>query len=317
MSEKIQRTIIIPDELRGMRLDQALAKLLPDFSRTLIQEWIKNANITLNDHPPKTRYKILGGETVVIQAALKAQRVWEAQAIELPIIYEDEALLIINKPPGLVVHPGAGNWDNTLLNALLHHAPDLQQLPRAGIIHRIDKYTSGLLVIAKTQTALVHLSKQLKKHAITRIYQGIINGIPTSGGTVDAPIGRHPIQRKHMAVIETGKPAVTHYRIIEKYRAHTRIKIQLETGRTHQIRVHMAHIYHPLLGDPIYGGRLKLPKGASPELIQTLRDFKRQALHAVELSFIHPLTQKSMTWQAPLPEDMLKLIDVLKRDASS
>lgn len=315
MTDIIQHTLTIPDHLGGLRLDQALAKLLPDFSRTQIQEWIKNGAITINNKPCKARETVLGGETIVINATRKAQPFWNAEPIALNIIYEDDTLIVINKPIGMVVHPAAGNLNNTLLNALLHHAPSLQALPRAGILHRLDKNTSGLLVIAKTHNALLKLSKQLKARTITRIYQAIVYGVMMSGGTIDEPIGRHPIQRKRMTVIETGKPATTHYRVIERYRAFTRLKVQLETGRTHQIRVHMAHIHFPLLGDPVYGGRLQLPKGASPELINTLRTFKHQALHASELSLTHPVTGKVMTWQAPLPEDMQNLIHVLKRDA--
>lgn len=314
MTDIIQQTFMIPDHLGGMRLDSALAQCLSDFSRTQIQEWIKNGEITVNDKPCKPRETVLGGEKIVIHATRKAQPVWHAQPIALNIIYEDDALIIINKPIGMVVHPAAGNLDNTLLNALLHHAPSLKELPRAGILHRLDKNTSGLLVIAKTHQALWNLTKQLKARTITRIYQAVVCGVMTSGGTICEPIGRHPIQRKRMAVIETGKPATTHYRVIERYRSYTRLKVQLETGRTHQIRVHMAYIHYPLLGDSVYGGRLQLPKGASPELIKTLREFKRQALHASELSFIHPVTQETMTWLAPLPDDMHHLIDVLKRE---
>jgi 23S rRNA pseudouridine1911/1915/1917 synthase len=312
MTNTIQQTFIVPDNLGGLRLDQAMTKLLPEFSRTQIQEWIKIGNITVDNQLWKARDTVLGGETIVINAVCKAQPTWDAQAIDLDIIYEDDALIVVNKAVGMVVHPGAGNINNTLLNALLHHAPSLKSLPRAGILHRLDKNTSGLLVIAKTSQALQHLSSQLKARTITRIYQAIVLGLMTSGGTIDEPIGRHPIQRKRMAVIETGKPAVTHYRVTERYDAYTRLKVQLETGRTHQIRVHMSYIHHPLLGDFTYGGRLQLPKGASPELIKTLREFKRQALHASELSLTHPTTHKMMTWQAPLPEDMKHLIGVLK-----
>ncbi len=316
MSEKIQHTITIPYDLGGMRLDQALAKLLPQYSRTQIQDWIKNAEIEMDSTTPKAKQVVLGGEIVNIKAQLKPQPVFVAQPIALNIIYEDEAILVINKPIGMVVHPAAGHYDNTLLNALLHHAPELQNLPRAGIIHRLDKNTSGLLVIAKTPAALMSLTKQLKARSISRIYQAVVCGVMTSGGTVDAPIGRHPIQRKRMAVIDTGKDSITHYRVIERFRAHTLLKVQLETGRTHQIRVHMAHIHYPILGDQIYGGRLQLPKGATPELIAMLRKFKRQALHAIELSFVHPNTDELVTFKAPVPVDMQELLTVLKEDAN-
>lgn len=317
MTKKILHTITIPDNLYGMRIDQALAKLLPEYSRTQIQEWIKNGTLQVDNAPTKARTTIMGGEIITLDAVLKTQPAYEAQAIELQIVFEDDALLVINKPAGMVVHPGTGNPDNTLLNALLHHCPELKILPRAGIIHRIDKDTSGLLVIGKTPSAVNSLTKQLKERSISRIYQTIVFGKIISGGTIDAPIARHPIQRKRMAVIDTGKDAVTHYRVVEHYRAHTRLKVQLETGRTHQIRVHMAYIHHAILGDPVYGGRLQLPKGATPELVEALRKFKRQALHAAELSLIHPDTNKPMTWQAPLPEDMKKLIEILKNDIYS
>lgn len=315
MPDKIHLTLTIPDELSGQRLDQALPKLLPDYSRTQVQEWIKNNEIQLDGLLPKSKTIVIGGETVIIDASLKPQPTWEAQAIALDIIYEDDALLIINKPVGMVVHPGTGNPKHTLLNALLHHAPSLQNCPRAGIIHRLDKNTSGLLVVAKTLAAHASLTAQLKARTISRIYQSVVNGILTSGGTVNAAIGRHPLQRKRMAVIDNGKTAITHYRVMERYRAHTRIKVQLETGRTHQIRVHMAHIHHAILGDPVYGGRLQLPKGATPELIDQLRTFKYQALHASELGFIHPVTQQNMSWRAPLPAEIQALIDCLRNDA--
>lgn len=317
MTDKIHHHTVVPDELGGQRLDQAIAKLLPDYSRTQIQDWIKSGNLKVDNAIVKARMIVMGGETITIDAERKAQPQWEAQAIDLNIVYEDEALLVINKPAGMVVHPAAGNANSTLLNALLHHCPDLKTLPRAGIIHRLDKDTTGLLVIAKTPQALMHLTKQLKARTITRLYQTIVSGMIISGGTVDAPIARHPINRKRMAVIDTGKHAVTHYRVVEHYRAHTRLKVQLETGRTHQIRVHMAYIHHPLLGDPVYSGRLQLPKGATPELVNQLRQFRRQALHASELGLVHPVTSKPMSWQAPLPDDMKTLIDVLKKDADN
>jgi 23S rRNA pseudouridine1911/1915/1917 synthase len=317
MNEEIHHTIIIPEPLAGLRLDQALARLLPEYSRSQIQDWIKNNKITLNGKVPRVRDTVAGGEEVIIQAELKQQPIWAAESIALDIIYEDEAFLIINKPIGMVVHPAAGNLSSTLLNALLHHAPDLQKLPRAGIIHRLDKDTSGLLVIAKTPAAYMSLSKQLRERTMTRIYQAIVCKTMTSGGMVDEPIARHPIQRKRMAVIETGKAAVTHYRVMDHFRAHTRLKIKLETGRTHQIRVHMAHIHHPLLGDQVYGSRLQLPKGATPELVQLLRQFKRQALHAFELSFIHPTSDEQVTFNASLPEDLQQLIKVLKEDTEA
>jgi 23S rRNA pseudouridine1911/1915/1917 synthase len=299
------------------RLDQALAKLLPDFSRTQIQQWITNGDITVNSKLLRPKDLVLGGESIIINSSRKAQPEWEAQAIPLEIIYEDDELLVINKPIGIVVHPGSGNTNNTLLNALLHYLPSLQSLPRAGIVHRLDKDTSGLLVIAKTHSSLLRLVIEMKNRRITRIYQAVVLGTLIGGATINAPIDRHPIQRKRMAIVASGRPSITHYRIMEKFRCHTRLKVQLETGRTHQIRVHMASIRHAIIGDQTYGGRMQLPKGASPLLIDTLRNFKRQALHAYELSLTHPVTQEVMTWQAPLPEDMQNLIKVLRDETSN
>lgn len=307
----------IPDDMIGMRLDQALVKLLPQYSRTQIQDWIKAEKIKMNGLPARAKTTVMGSEEITVNAELKPQPNWEAQPIALNVVYEDEALLVINKPVGLVVHPAAGHADNTLLNALLHHAPTLKVLPRAGIIHRLDKDTSGLLVIAKTSDALKYLSIQLKARKLIRIYQAIVMGVLTSGGTIDEPIGRHPVARKRMAVIDNGKPSVTHYRVIERYRAHTRVKVQLETGRTHQIRVHMAHIHYPILGDQVYGGALRLPKGCTPELREALKQFKRQALHASELGLVHPVSRKEMRWQVGIPDDMEKLVGLLKEDATS
>lgn len=317
MSNEIHHEITLPDELGGLRLDQALSKFLPQYSRTQIQDWIKLGSITLNESPAKSKYLVVGGEKVLINAVLKPQQQWEAQDINLDIIFEDDSLLIINKPINMVIHPGVGNLSNTLLNALLHHVPELQNLPRAGIVHRLDKNTSGLLVVAKTAQALQSLNKQLKERTISRIYQAVVVGDFTGGGKVDAPIGRHPVQRKRMAVVDNGKPALTHYRIIERYRGHTRLKVQLETGRTHQIRVHLSHIHHPIVGDSVYGGRLQLPKGATQPLIDMLRTFKRQALHAYELGLQHPVTQELLTWRAPLPDDMQALIDVMRNDKAN
>lgn len=316
-TQKIHLTLTIPESHALERVDQALAKLMPDYSRTQIQEWIETNAILINGKPTKAKTKLKGGEDVTVNANIKAQPQWEAQAIPLEIVHEDEALIVINKPVGLVVHPGAGNADSTLLNALLHHAPQLQNLPRAGIIHRLDKNTSGLLIIAKTQSSYKHISKQLKERSILREYQAIVYGTMISGGSVDAPIDRHPLQRKRMAVVDTGKTAITHYRVAEKYRAHTRLNLKLETGRTHQIRVHMSHIRHPIVGDTAYGGRVQLAKGMTPELIHALREFKRQALHAFALGLVHPVSEEFIRWEIDLPEDMQNLIQILKQDAAS
>lgn len=314
MSKK-NHTLIIPDTHANERLDQALAKLLPEYSRTQLKAWIDQENVTVDGKVVKAKTKLLGGEQVDVIATLDAHlNESAAEAIDLPIFYEDESLLIINKPVGMVVHPGAGNPTSTLLNALLHHDPHLKNLPRAGILHRLDKDTSGLLLVAKTAHALKHLGSQLKKRSVVREYQAIVYGTLISGGTVDAPIGRHPLQRKRMTVTEAGKVAVTHYRIAEKYRHTTRLKVRLETGRTHQIRVHLSHIHHPLVGDATYGGRVQLSKGMSENAITTLRRFKRQALHAFALGFEHPVTHEHMHFETELPADMQALIQALRED---
>ena len=299
----------------GMRLDQVVADLFPDYSRSKLKEWILAGNVCVNGEPCVVpRQKMTGDEVISVEAEIEQQVVNEAQAIELDIVYEDEDILIINKPADLVVHPGAGNQDGTLLNALLAHVPDIDKVPRAGIVHRLDKDTTGLMVVAKTLPAQTHLVDQLQTRVMSREYEALVNGTMVAGGLVDAPIGRHSSKRTHMAVREMGKPAVTHYRVIEKFRAHTHVRLKLETGRTHQIRVHMAYIKHPLVGDPAYGGRLRLPKGSSDEFANTLRGFNRQALHAAQLSLYHPTTDEWMTWQAPLPQDMVALIDSVRED---
>ncbi|BBO26934.1 23S rRNA pseudouridine1911/1915/1917 synthase [Marisediminitalea aggregata] len=299
----------------GMRLDQVVADLFPDYSRSKLKEWILAGNVCVNGEPCVVpRQKMTGDEVISVEAEIEQQVVNEAQAIELDIVYEDEDILIINKPADLVVHPGAGNQDGTLLNALLAHVPDIDKVPRAGIVHRLDKDTTGLMVVAKTLPAQTHLVDQLQTRVMSREYEALVNGTMVAGGLVDAPIGRHSTKRTHMAVREMGKPAVTHYRVIEKFRAHTHVRLKLETGRTHQIRVHMAYIKHPLVGDPAYGGRLRLPKGSSDEFANTLRGFNRQALHAAQLSLYHPTTDEWMTWQAPLPQDMVALIDSVRED---
>lgn len=317
MNQHIQLRAEVPDQQAGQRLDQVAAELFPDFSRSRLQSWIKRGELTVNGDTRKPREKVVGGELLVIDAELEPEQSWEPQAIELAVVYEDEQLLVIDKPAGLVVHPAAGNRENTLLNALLHHAPELAALPRAGIVHRIDKDTTGLLVVAKTLKSHAALVEQLQAKSAFREYEAIVQGVMTGGGMVDEPIGRHPTQRTRQAVSHSGKPAVTHYRLLERFRAHTHIKVQLETGRTHQIRVHMAHIHYPLLGDPVYGGRLRLPKGATDKLIETLRQFKRQALHARRLGVEHPETGEYIEWESPLPEDFHNMLMVLREDVAS
>ncbi len=315
MSEIIQHKDSVPESCLGKRLDQTIAQMFPDYSRSRLKEWILAGSVTVNGEvQTRAREKMYGGEIIAINAEVEAEQRFEAQKIPLNIVYEDDDILVINKPAGLVVHPGAGNPDGTVLNALLHHCPSLEVVPRAGIVHRLDKDTTGLMVVAKTIAAQTNLVESLQLREITREYEAVANGVMTAGGLVDEPIGRHATKRTHMAVTFSGRPSVTHYRVMEKYRLHTRLRLRLETGRTHQIRVHMAHITHPLVGDPVYGGRPRPPKNATPELLEMLRGFKRQALHAAMLSLYHPITGEQMTWNAELPEDFVELIDILQKD---
>lgn len=305
----------IPEQCGGLRLDQALAQMFPEYSRARLQQWVRAGQVRVDDRLMKPRDSVHGGEQVVIRARLEETPDVAPEPITLDVVYDDESLLVINKPVGLVVHPAAGNWSGTLQNALLHRAPELAGVPRAGIVHRLDKDTSGLLVVARTLTAHKSLVEQLQARALKREYLAVVQGVMTAGGTVDAPIGRHPTDRKRMAVIGAGKEAISHYRVLERFAHHTAIRVNLETGRTHQIRVHMAHIRYPLLGDPVYGGRLRLPAAASPELTQALRAFKRQALHAQRLGLLHPLTGEQVEWEAPLTVDLQALLHTLSEDA--
>ncbi len=307
----------VPAELAGKRLDQALVAMFPDSTRSQLQRWIEAGRIRVNGALARKRDEVKGGEAVELDAPARADVAWKAQEIPLEIVYEDEELLVVNKPPGLVVHPGAGNAEGTLLNALLHRAPQLAQLPRAGIVHRLDKDTSGLLVVAKTERARQSLIQQLQDKTVGREYVALVNGVMISGGTVDVPIGRHRTERTRMAVTSAGKEAVSHYRVLKKYRAHTLVQVTLESGRTHQIRVHMAHLKFPVVGDPTYGGRLRIPKGASEKLAGLLRDFKRQALHAMKLTLLHPASGKRMQWTTSVPDDMSKLMEALAKDAKA
>jgi len=315
MTQEINLKSEISATQTGLRLDQALAELFPDYSRTRIKEWILDGKVSVDGTVVnKPREKVLESQEIEVQATLEEEVHAEAQAIDLNIVYEDDHILVINKQAGLVVHPGAGNSDGTLMNALLHHCPEIEHVPRAGIVHRLDKDTTGLMVVAKTVEAQTHLVAALQARDITREYEAIVLGTMTAGGTVDEPIGRHPTKRTHMAVHHSGKPAVTHYRVAEKFRAHTRLRLRLESGRTHQIRVHMAYIGHVLVGDPVYGGRPKPPKAASEAFFEVLKNFKRQALHAVRLELVHPITCELMSWQAPIPEDMVELTKAMRKD---
>lgn len=315
MSELLELDVHVPAEMFGMRLDQAAAQLFPDYSRSRIQNWIKDGTLKVDGEAKRPRDKLNGGEAISVRTELPRIEEHAGEAIPLEIVHEDDDILVINKPAGLVVHPAAGHDSGTLMNALLHHCPDIDQVPRAGIVHRLDKDTTGLMVVAKTIAAQTELVSQLQERSMGREYEAVVNGVMTGGGSVDEPLGRHSKNRQKMAVVGLGKEAVTHYRVLEKFRAHTHIRLKLETGRTHQIRVHMAHINYPLVGDQTYGGRFRLPKGCSPAMQKVMRNFRRQALHAKKLELWHPGTGELVSWEVDLPEDMQQLLSVLKRDA--
>ena len=304
----------VPDEWAGERVDQVLAKLFPDYSRSRLQTWLKEGQVLLDGQAKKAKDKVLGGEQVQLQVILVSENSWEAENIPLNVVYEDEHLIIIDKQAGMVVHPAAGNYSGTMLNALLYYAPELEAIPRAGIVHRLDKDTTGLLVVARTLQSQKLLVEQLQQRAFLREYDAIVNGLVTAGGTIDQPIGRHPVNRKRMAVNPKGKPAITHYRLNERFRSHTKLTVKLETGRTHQIRVHMAHIHYPLLGDPAYSGRFKMPPASDEAFQDTMRSFKRQALHARHLGLMHTASQEFMEWDVEVHQDMLELENALRLD---
>lgn len=304
----------VPEELSGHRLDLVLASLYPQHSRSRLQAWINAGRVKVNNRTLRQKDPVKTGEQIEIQPLFDPQTECQAEDIPLDIVYEDEQILLINKPAGLIVHPGAGNPAHTLQNALLFHNPGLAKIPRAGIVQRLDKDTSGIMIIANTPEIHTYLVDQLQRRLIRREYQAIVTGLMTAGGKIEAPIGRHPVFRKRMTVTSNGKPAVTHYRIIKKYRHHTHILVRLETGRTHQIRVHMAHIHYPVTGDPVYGGRNRLPGKISPDLRETIQSFPRQALHASALTVVHPGTKAELTWETPLPADIQSLIDAIAKN---
>jgi 23S rRNA pseudouridine1911/1915/1917 synthase len=315
MIEHIEKQINVPREHHNQRIDAVLAQMLPEYSRSLISNWIKQGSVTLNQKQCKPRDKTVDGDLIKIQVDLNITdpnfNHCTPEDIPLQIVFEDETLLVLNKPAGLVVHPGAGNKEHTLVNALLYHEPSLHHLPRAGIIHRLDKETSGLLVVAKTLCAHTSLIRQMQAREIQRHYITLVQGHLISGGIIETGYGRHPRNRLKMAVTKNGRDAITHYSIKKQYQDYTLLDVRLMTGRTHQIRVHLAHIKHPVVGDPLYGGRIKLPANASNELRVLIQEFKRQALHACSLSFQHPTTKEEISCTAALPDDFQLLLDTL------
>jgi len=313
----IRQQLAIGTDEHGLRLDQALHRLLPEFSRSRQQEWIRAGQVLLNGAPARPKDKVSVGDRLDLDIPESVKTFDQPEAIEFDLLYEDEHLFVIDKPAGLVVHPAAGHAAGTLLNGLLHRDPGLEQLPRAGIVHRLDKDTSGVMVVARSLEAHAALVEALQARAVKREYLAIAQGRLTAGQTIDAPIARHPVDRKRMAVREEGKEAVTHFTVRERYPAHSLIDVRLETGRTHQIRVHLAWLKHPLLGDPVYGGRFHVPAGVSDALREALGRFRRQALHARRLSFDHPISGEPVVFEAPVPRDMSRMIELLRADAAS
>ena len=314
----IRHEATVPLSAAGWRFDRALAEMFPEYSRSRLTAWVKAGAVTLDGAVAPPRQLLRGGEQVRLEAELEAEVELEPEDIALEVVHQDEHVLVLNKPAGLVVHPGAGNPAGTMLNALLHHDPKLAELPRGGIVHRLDKETSGLMVVARSLPAHTALVEMLSRHDVERQYEAVVLGQLVAGGTVDAPIGRHMGDRLRQAVRdeEDGKHAVTHYRLRERFRAHALLQCNLETGRTHQIRVHMAHIGHALVGDPLYGGGLRLPKGATPELVAALRGFRRQALHAERLAFAHPVSGEPLSFSAARPADLDELVRILRADTA-
>jgi 23S rRNA pseudouridine1911/1915/1917 synthase len=307
------QVITVPQTLAGQRLDQVLAHLLPHYSRARIQQWIRSGHATVDAKQWRPKDRLRGGEqvTLYVESAPAETPTWSPEPRPIDLVYEDEALFVVNKPAGWVVHPGAGNPSGTLVNALVHHFPELSGIPRAGIIHRLDKDTTGLLIVARSLSAHKQLVEQLQSRQVRREYRALVVGELIAGGLIEAPIGRHPVQRTRMAVRSSGRAALTHYRVQQRLRGHTLVHLRLETGRTHQIRVHMACVGHPVFGDPIYGGRLRIPRGAEPPVIDALRRFKRQALHAARIELRHPAHGQMLHFEAPLPADMRHLLACL------
>ena len=305
---------VVPEELHGSRLDVAAAKLFPNYSRSRLAEWIKSGRMLLDGQCAKPRDKVMTDSLVLLTPEQEKRVDWLAEPLPIDIIYEDEHLIVLNKPAGLVTHPAAGHASGTLVNGLLSYAPEVSELPRGGIVHRLDKDTSGVMFAARSSLGHRSLVAQLSDRSVTRVYSAVCRGYLTGGGTIDAPIGRHPASRTKMAVVEEGKPAITHYRIEQRFAHHTHLKVHLESGRTHQIRVHLAWRKHPLIGDPVYAGRAVRPVGASHRLLSILSDFRRQALHSQQLIFDHPVTGRRLDFSAPLPSDMSTLLSVLEVD---
>lgn len=306
---------ILTEEFAGKRLDVVLAALFPEYSRSRLKIWIDQGQVLINGNPAKPKKKMIGDEELQLTPqTIESELDYVAEDIPLDIIHQDEAIIVVNKPTGLVVHPAAGHYTGTLLNGLLHFDASLAEIPRAGIVHRLDKDTTGLMVVARNLSSHKYLVDQIQQHDVVREYQAVVHGVLTGGGMIDQPIGRHPHDRIKMAVRENGREAITHYRLQERFREHSHVKVILETGRTHQIRVHMSHIRHSIVGDPVYAGRQRIPAGASPELVKYIQAFKRQALHAWRLSFAHPEHGEDVTYEAPLPDDMQQLLSLLHAD---
>lgn len=314
MSTHISLSAVVPQELAGSRLDQIAAKLFSDYSRARLQSWIIDGSLLVNTKSLRPRDRLQSGDLLQIEAMLIDREQYMPEPIDLNLLFEDEEILVLNKPANTVVHPAAGNYSGTLLNGILHKYPDLDAIPRAGIVHRLDKDTTGLMVVAKTLQSHRSLVDQLQKRAVEREYEAVVQRVLTGGGTIDQPLGRHTINRKKQAVVENGKEAITHYKVKSRYRSHTHVQLNLATGRTHQIRVHMAHINHPLLGDPLYGGRLQIPAASSEDFIDILRKFRRQALHARRLALVHPKSNERMAWEVDAPADFQGLLIALKED---